>query len=73
MKTKDLVAEVTSLPIEERAIVADLILKSLTPTDDAIDQKWTTIAKKRVQEIKTGQAELIPGDDVLKKIQDRFA
>ena len=73
MKTKDLVAEVTSLPIEERAIVADLILKSLTPTDDAIDQKWTTIAKKRVQEIKTGQAELIPGDDVFKKIQDRFA
>jgi hypothetical protein len=30
MKTDDLVAEITSLPVEERTMVADLILKSFT-------------------------------------------
>jgi len=48
MKTDDLVAEITSLPVEERAMVADLILKSLTPSDALIDQKWEEVAKRRV-------------------------
>lgn len=72
MKTKDLVAEATSLPVEERAIVADLILKSLTPTDTVIDQKWEKIAKRRVKEIRSGQVKLVPGDEVFRKIQERF-
>ena len=72
MKTKDLVAEATSLPVEERAIVADLILKSLTPTNTVIDQKWEKIAKRRVKEIRSGKVKLVPGDEVFRKIQERF-
>ena len=72
MKTKDLVAEATSLPVEERAIVVDLILKSLTPTNASIDKEWETIAKRRVQEIRDGKVQLIPGDEVFRKIQERF-
>ncbi len=72
MKTKDLVAEATSLPVEERAIVVDLILKSLTPTNTSIDKEWETIAKRRVQEIRDGKVQLIPGDEVFRKIQERF-
>lgn len=72
MKTKDLVAEINSLPTEERAVVADLVLKSLSPTDDIIDQKWKEVAKRRVQEIRLGQAELIPGDEVFRQVQERF-
>lgn len=67
MKTKDLVAEVTSLPIEERAIVADLILKSLNPTDTAIDQIWGNIAKRRAQEIRAGKVKLVQGDEVFRE------
>ena len=72
MKIKDLIAEATSLPVEERAIVADLILKSLTSLDAVIDQKWEEIAKRRVHEIRSGQVELVPGEEVLMKIQERF-
>ncbi len=72
MKTKDLIAEATSLPVEERAIVADLILKSLSAPDAEIDQKWEKIARKRVTEIRSGQVELIPGEEVFRKIQERF-
>ena len=72
MRTKDLIAEATSLPVEERAIVVDLILKSLTPTDSEVDRKWKKIALRRVEEIKSGKVNLIPGDEVFNKTQARF-
>lgn len=72
MKTKDLIAEVTSLPVEERAIIVDSILKSLNPPESEIDKKWKEVAIRRVQEIRSGNAELIPGDEVFRKIQERF-
>jgi putative addiction module component (TIGR02574 family) len=72
MRTKDLIAEATSLPIEERAIVVDLILKSLTPTDSEVDRKWKEIALRRVEEIKSGKVNLVPGNEVFKKTQERF-
>ncbi len=36
MKTKDLFDEAASLPVEERAVLADFLLKTLTPTDAGI-------------------------------------
>lgn len=72
MKTDDLVAEITLLPVEERAMVADLILKSLNPSDALIDQKWEEVAKRRLAEIRSGQVHLVPGEEVFRKIQNRF-
>jgi len=51
MKVQDLITEATSLPIEERALVADSILKSLNPTDSQIDKKWAEVATRRLQEV----------------------
>ena len=73
MKTKDLIAEAISLPIEERAIVVDSILKSLNPPDTIIDRKWAKIAKKRFSELRSGQVQAVPGDEVFNKIWERFS
>jgi len=73
MKTKDLIAEAISLPIEERAIVVDSILKSLNPPDTIIDRKWANIAKKRFLELRSGQVQAVPGDEVFNKIWKRFS
>jgi len=72
MRTKDLIAEATSLPVEERAIVADLILKSLTPADSKVDEKWKAIALQRVEEINSGKVDLVSGTKVFERIQERF-
>ena len=55
MKTKDLITEVIDLPIEERAMVVDSILKSLNPTQSDIDKKWAAVAKQRLKELRSGE------------------
>ncbi len=72
MKTKDLITEVIDLPIEERAMVVDSILKSLNPTQSDIDKKWAAVAKQRLKELRSGEVEGIPGDDVFQKTWGKF-
>jgi len=64
LKTKDLIAEAISLPVEERAMVVDTILRSLNPPDSDIDKKWAAIAKQRVEELRSGEVSAVPGEDV---------
>ena len=73
MKTKDLIAEVISLPVEDRAMVVDSLLKSLNPPELDIDKKWSAVAKRRLAELRSGQVQAIPGDEVFKKIWKRFS
>ena len=73
MKTKDLIAEVISLPVEDRAMVVDSILRSLNPPDSDIDRKWADIAKRRIAELRSGKVEAVPGVEVFSKIWKRFS
>jgi len=73
MKPKELIAEVISLPVEERAIVVDSILRSLNSPEDDIDRQWIAEAERRLEEVRTGRVKAIPGDQVFAQIQKRFA
>lgn len=73
MKTKELIEEVISLPIEERALIADSLLRSLNPVEPDIDKKWVRLARKRLEELKSGKIKSVPGDEVFKRIWQRFS
>jgi len=73
MKTEDLLREIESLPVEERARVADSVLKTLNPTESEIDKKWAEVAKRRLDEIKAGTVKLVSGQDVFDEIWKRFS
>jgi hypothetical protein len=45
MATKKILEEALSLPVEERALIADSLLRSLNMPDSDIDAKWTEVAK----------------------------
>ncbi|MCG6659618.1 addiction module protein [Halomonas campisalis] len=68
MKIKDLIDEAESLPVEERALVVDSLLRSLNPPESKIDEKWASVAKKRLKEVRSGAVETVPGEDVFAKI-----
>jgi putative addiction module component (TIGR02574 family) len=73
MKTKELIAEAISLPVEERALVVDSLLRSLNPPDSEIDKKWAAVAKQRLKELRSGEVTAVPGEEVFKRIWQRFS
>lgn len=72
MNTKELIAEATSLPIEERAMVADCILRSLNSPEPEIERRWAAVAKRRLAELRSGESHPVPADEVFAKIWKRF-
>ena len=72
MNTNTLITEAVSLPVEERAVVIDTLLKSLNLPESEIDKKWAAVAKRRLNELNSGQVKSIPGDEVFAKIWYRF-
>ena len=72
MNTKELIEEAVSLPIEERALVVDSLLRSFNQPDSEIDKKWTVVAKRRLAELRSGSTEAIQGQEVFDKIWKRF-
>lgn len=72
MNTKQLIDEAVSLPVEERALMVDSLLRSLNQPESEIDKKWAQEAKRRLNELRSGQVEAIPGEEVFRKIWDRF-
>jgi len=71
-KMKEIIEEAESLPVEERAIVIDSLLRSLNPPSVEIDREWAKIAKRRLAELRSGNVKPIPGNEVLAKIRERF-
>lgn len=71
--TDELLNEAMALPVELRAQLADALLKSLNPAQPEIDELWAAEAEKRVAEIEAGDAKLIPGEEVFRKLHARRA
>jgi hypothetical protein len=73
MKTKELIAEIILLPVEERAMVIDSLLKSLNLPESEIDKKWAEVAKRHLEQLRSGEIRSIPGEEVFQRIRDRFS
>lgn len=70
---KEIIEEATLLPLEERAIVVDSLLRTLNPPDSEIDRAWVELAKLRMAELRSGRVKPVPGDHVFSQIKERFA
>ncbi len=59
------------LPGEARAQLADLLIESLDAEGlGPIDELWLSEAKRRRDEVRSGQVETIPGDQAIRKVRD---
>lgn len=72
MNTNQIFDEAVCLPVEKRALVLESLLKSFNQTESNIDKKWIVVANKRLSEIRSGKTKSIAGDEVFKKIWNRF-
>jgi putative addiction module component (TIGR02574 family) len=70
--TKDIIEEAESLPVEERVIVIDSLLRTINPTLADVEAEWMNVAKRRLAELRSGRVKAVPGSEVFAKISNRF-
>lgn len=69
---KEIVEEATALPVEERVRIIDSLLKTINPVEPAVDRAWVAVARRRLEEIRSGTVQPVRGDAVFSKIRERF-
>ena len=73
MNKKKMIDEITALPVEERVMIVDSLLRSLNQPESEIDKKWIATAHQRLMEMRSGTAgTAIPGNEVFDRIWQRF-
>jgi putative addiction module component (TIGR02574 family) len=72
MNCKQLIDQAISLPVEERALMVDSLLRSLNPSESEIDKQWLTIAERRLADMRAGKVQTVQGREVFEKIWNRF-
>ena len=72
MNKKELFNKAVSLPVEERALLVDSLLRSLNQPESDIDKKWAVVAQKRLAEMRSGKVKPVPGEEVFERIRNRF-
>ena len=70
---KDIIRDACALPVEERAILIDSLLRTLNPPDGEIDRAWLNEGRRRLDELRSGTVAPVPGDEVVSRIKNRFA
>ena len=65
MNTPELITDVISLPVEDRVLIVDYLLKSLNHGEPDIEKTWAEEAQRRLDELRSGKVKAIPGDVVI--------
>ena len=73
MKTTDLLDEAISLPVEERAMLVDSLLKTLNSPYIDIERQWIDVAQRRLREFRSGEVKAVLGEEVFKRILGRLS
>ncbi len=73
MLAEKLAEDALTLPDDDRAALADVLLRSLKkPAGEEIDRLWAEEAERRVKEIEDGTVTLLDGDEVLQEARARL-
>ena len=72
MDKQTLIDEAISLPVEDRVLVVDSILRSLNPTDAKIDREWAKVAQQRLEDLKSGKVSAVPAEEVFERVRERL-
>ena len=68
--TDRVIDEALSLPADARLNLVEKLLTSLNlPVDKEIERLWAEEAERRVRQIEAGQAKLVPGEEVFKRVR----
>ena len=73
LKTKELKAAISNLPIDQRIEIADYVLETLNRPDPEVEDVLLKEIQRRENKYKEGKAILISGEEVISGIRERLA
>lgn len=73
LSSEEIIDEVESLPIDQRLHIVDRLLQGLNKPDPDVDRAWIEVAKKRLEDMRAGRTEPIPGEVFLDKLKKRLS
>jgi putative addiction module component (TIGR02574 family) len=73
MKVEEIAEEALALPSEARALLADRLVESLDPAEDGyLRQLWAAEAQRRLEELRSGKVQSIPGEDAVASLLKKY-
>jgi len=74
-EVSELLKKALALPPEARAALADSLLESLDeePVDEGVEAAWSEEIKRRIEEIDSGKVQMIPFEEVRRRLAARLA
>ncbi len=68
---EDITEVALSLPIGDRAVLADRLFDSLSPIDEKEDIRdaWVDVARRRLEDVKSGKSKTIDGPTGLAQVR----
>ncbi len=70
-QTMDIMERAEMLPIDLKLELVDRLLKSISPTQQEIDEQWKIEVERRIDQVESGEVQLIPGEEVFARIRAR--
>lgn len=73
-QASEVLEKALSLSAHERGLLIDRLIASLDdgPADESVEQAWADEIKLRVDEVRSGKVETIPGDEVRRRLAARL-
>ncbi len=72
IKEKELFKEIEVLPFDLKIKIVDKILMNLNGISETVDNLWLEEILKRKKDIENGKVQLIDGNEVFKKVKQKF-
>jgi putative addiction module component (TIGR02574 family) len=67
-----IIQEAESLPIEQRIAVVEALLLTINPPKQEYEEEWKAVARIRLEGIRSGRVQTIPGDEVWARVQEHL-
>lgn len=67
-EVSDLLKRALSLPVDERAALANTLLDSLEPADDSVQEAWDKEVARRINDLESGRAVTVPWQELRQKL-----
>ncbi len=67
-EVSDLLKRALSLPVDERAALANTLLDSLDQADDSVEEAWDKEVARRMKDLDAGRVVTVPWEEVHQKL-----